>query len=323
MDQAFISALALVGVYAISTKVALPIYDFLARVRLHSQPKWAKLGAKKDGWALITGASTGMGREYALQLARKGLNVVIIADPPTATQLAEVKAQVLSESNNERKVIALSVDLLDASVYSNIFEEIKEICPNISVLVNNVGMCVLNRYDAASIELDTKMFTLNVVPMVRFTKHILPHMKAAKRGCIINMASLSGVIPTPFLAVYGATKSFVRKFNDSIREEVRKFNISVTVAMPFGVKTPLYDKIDQNTVGTERRDGLCVDPAPAVEHIIKKINSNREHYGHDLHDLIGAAMDFMPRQKASEEFRKALINSVPRPPGQTLSADDL
>eukprot|EP00743_Colponemidia_sp_Colp-15_P023420 GILK01032627.1.p1 GENE.GILK01032627.1~~GILK01032627.1.p1 ORF type:complete len:160 (+),score=10.79 GILK01032627.1:69-482(+) len=137
------------------------------------------------------------------------------------------------------------------------------------------------------------------------------------------MASLSGNIPTPFLAVYGATKAFVRKFNDSIREEVRKFNISVTVAMPFGVKTPLYDKIDQNTQGTERHDALCVDPAPAVEHIIRKINSNREHYGHDLHDLIGAAMAFMPKEKASEEFRKALISSVPRAPGQTLSAADL
>lgn len=317
--------LAALGVYAFLSRVALPIYDLLTRLRLHRKPNWKLLGATtSEGWALITGASTGMGREYALQLSKKGLNVIIISDPATEKELSEVETLITS-ANPPRKVIKIVADLLDETVYESIIvPAIRDVLPNVSVLINNVGMCVLNRYDRATIEVDYKMFTLNVVPMIRMTKIVLPHMKKAKRGAIVSMASLSGDIPTPFLAVYGATKAFVRAFNGSIREEVRKFpNISVTTPMPFGVKTPLYDKIDQNTVGEERRDQLCVEASVAVEAIIRKMFTNRDHYGPDLHDLIGCAMAFMSKERSSEEFRKALIDSVPRPPGFDPTKDEL
>ena len=306
----FTNALAAIGVYALVAHVGLPIYDLLTRLRLHASPNWARLGAKKDGWALITGASTGMGREYALQLARKGMNVIIIADPPTAKELEEVRAQIIAESKGARQVIDISCNLLDDEVYEGtIFPQIEAVAPNVSVLINNVGMCVLNRYDHASIDTDLKMSKLNVIPMIRMTKYILPHMKRAKRGAILSMSSLSGDIPTPFLAVYGATKSFVRSFNAAIREEVRKYGITVTVPMPFGVKTPLSDKIGEQA-NDKSRHPLTVDPDAAVAAIIRKLVTGRELYGHDLHEALGTLMSLMSKEKSSAEFRKALIRCV-------------
>ncbi|MCL4138810.1 UNVERIFIED_CONTAM: hypothetical protein GTU68_065217 [Idotea baltica] len=158
---------------------------------------------KKTGkWAVVTGSTDGIGKAYAFEMARQGLNVVLISRTPF--KLQNVSSEILSKYNVETKII--DVDFTKTDIYTRIEKEIAHL--DIGVLINNVGMNydVPEYFTDISADMISNLITCNMLSLTMMTKIVLPGMQERNRGLIINVSSLSSIIPAPFLAVYGATK---------------------------------------------------------------------------------------------------------------------
>ncbi|KAI0666631.1 3-ketoacyl-CoA reductase [Trametes maxima] len=198
-----------------------------------------KYGAGKGAWAVVTGASEGIGREFALQLAQKGFNVLVSAR--NASALATLVSEIESKSSGEKKVQAKAVTmdfskLDDAAQWNKLESELSGL--DIGVLVNNAGKSY--RYPEDYHATDSKdmedIININVTSVVRITKIILPGMVERKRGLIVNMGSFSGVsVASPMLATYAGSKSFLSSFSGSLAEEVRSKGIDVECANTYFV----------------------------------------------------------------------------------------
>jgi len=184
----------------------------------------------------VTGATDGIGKCYAKQLAAKGLNIVLVSRSPK--KLADTKYELESlEPSIEVKTIA--VDFTDGrSIYEEMGSQLSDL--DIGVLVNNVGMCLNFCQPFADIENEAAIDALiacNVVSVPRMIHLILPGMLRRKRGVIINLGSLSGAVATPLATLYGASKAFVNKFSDDLEYELRGSGVIVQTVVPAYVMT--------------------------------------------------------------------------------------
>eukprot|EP00731_Ephydatia_muelleri_P021413 Em0014g4a len=194
-------------------------------------------------WAVITGASEGIGKGYALELARQGLNVVIISR--SLEKLTAVETEI--KSKYKRDVIVLPIDFSEGKppkgtngIYSQIAERLASL--DVGVLVNNVGLS----HDHPELTLDIpednlrNVIELNCQAMVHMTHIVMKKMVQEKRrGLIINVSSASSLHPLPLLGVYAATKIFVNYFSESLRVEYGSKGITIQTVMPAFVATSM------------------------------------------------------------------------------------
>lgn len=186
-----------------------------------------KYGAGRGAWAVVTGASEGIGREFALQLAKKGFNILVTAR--NAAALDALVAEIESSSNVKAKAVAMDFSKLSEPSLWARFESALEPL-DIGVLINNVGKshtAPVYFAEVASQEVED-ILAINVNATTRVTKIVLPGMVNRKRGLILNMGSFSGTgIPSPMLATYAGTKSFLSAFTASLAEEVKAKGVDV------------------------------------------------------------------------------------------------
>jgi NAD(P)-dependent dehydrogenase (short-subunit alcohol dehydrogenase family) len=169
--------------------------------------------------ALVTGASSGIGRASAAALVKAGFTVV-------GTSRSAARATPLEG------VTFLDLDVAsDASVHALVGEVIER-CGRIDVLVNNAGVGAAAAAEESSIAQAREVFEVNVFGVIRMTNAVLPHMRAQGSGRIINVSSVLGLIPAPFMAVYAATKHAVEGFSESLDHEVREHGIRVLLVEP-------------------------------------------------------------------------------------------
>ncbi|KAH8103476.1 3-ketoacyl-CoA reductase [Cristinia sonorae] len=190
-----------------------------------------KYGAGKGAWAVVTGASEGIGREFALQLAQKGFNVLVSAR--NATALSNLVAEIESKSPQGKKVETKSLvmdfsKLNDAAAWSHFESEVKKL--DVGVLINNVGRSHSHPVDFADTPIDEmdNILNINVNATAHVTRIVVPHMIAKKRGLVISIGSFSGVsVVSPMLAVYSGTKSWLSTWSAALGEELKSKNIDV------------------------------------------------------------------------------------------------
>ncbi len=181
--------------------------------------------------ALVTGASSGIGRELARVTAREGHDLVIVAR--RAERLDELAVEL---SGRGAEVTPVAVDLADPAGVPTVMAAVKE--RPVDVLVNDAGVGGRGRFAVErDLETDLAMIALNVSALVQLTGLLLPGMVARGRGRILNVASIAGYLPGPRQAVYNATKAFVRSFSQALSEETRETGVSVTVLCPGPVRT--------------------------------------------------------------------------------------
>lgn len=199
---------------------------------------------KLGSWAVVTGASEGIGKGYALELARRGLNIVIMSR--SQEKLQKVADEI--QEKYKREVLIISVDFTQGQVvYPKLAEKLKDL--EIGVLVNNVGLS--HAYAQFLLEAPKQrlrdMIELNCQAMVQMTHMLLPAMVARRRGAIINISSTSSLYPVPLLGVYSATKIFVNYFSSALLQEYRSSGIIVQNVMPNFVSTAMT-KIRRNFI---------------------------------------------------------------------------
>lgn len=192
--------------------------------------------AKGSKTALVTGASTGIGRCYAERLAALGYNLVIVSR--TEPLLQELAAKL--EAENGIKVRVLAKDLATATAAKELFEWTKSEGYTIDVLINNAGMfsfCdVLNTPDERFVE----AITLHDITNTLLCKYFAADMATRGGGYILNMSSYSIWMPWPGLAVYSASKAYLKSFSVAFAKEVREKKVYVTAVCPAGIATDLY-----------------------------------------------------------------------------------
>ncbi|MCR9131366.1 MAG: SDR family oxidoreductase [bacterium] len=183
--------------------------------------------------ALITGASSGIGKELAIIHAEHGGDLVLIAR--RLEKLEQLKAQL--ENEHGISVHLIVKDLTKHEAPKEIVEELNENGIIVDYLINNAGFGGLGLFHERDWEDDQAMIQLNVMALTELTRRILPGMVDRNSGRILNVSSTAGIVPGPLQAVYYATKAFVNSFSNAIAEELHDTKITVTALLPGATET--------------------------------------------------------------------------------------
>ncbi len=177
--------------------------------------------------ALITGASSGMGRDMAKILSQKGYDLILVARDEK--KLEEVKKQLKTET----KIVVM--DISKEENCKKIYEENKDI----DILINNAGFGDCGHFEETSLDKDIKMIHTNIIAYHILTKLYLKEMIKKDSGKILNVASIAGFMPGPLMTTYYSTKNYVVRFSESIREELRrkKSKVQISILCPGPVDT--------------------------------------------------------------------------------------
>lgn len=183
--------------------------------------------------ALITGASSGIGKELARIHAVKGGDMVLVARREKA--LKELKLEFEKEYNIQ--VICIAADLTHDDAPKTVYDQIKNQNISIDILINNAGFGGHGKFHERELGKEKAMIQLNIKALTELTHLFLQDMVAREQGRILNVASTAGFLPGPLQAVYYATKAYVLSFSQAIAEELREQNVTVTALCPGPVAT--------------------------------------------------------------------------------------
>jgi hypothetical protein len=197
------------------------------------------------GTALITGASSGIGSEFARLFAEKKHNVILVAR--SGDKLAGLANGIKNKFNIESSVIVK--DLANPSSPKEIFNEISGKNIQIDFLINNAGFGGTGRFSETDLDYELNMMQVNMNALVVLTKLFLPAMVKRKSGKILNVASTAAFAPGPLMAIYYATKAFVLSFSEALASEIKSDGITVTALCPGPTKTGFQE---QASVGGTR-----------------------------------------------------------------------
>ncbi|MDO3411225.1 SDR family oxidoreductase [Saccharibacillus sp. CPCC 101409] len=210
----------------------------------------------KGQTALIMGASSGIGAAFAGELARKGMNLIVVARSGD-------KLQRLAEDLSARHGVQVDViiaDLSDEQTALGVYDEVKRRRLQVDLLVNNAGVASYGFFDKLSLKKQEDEIRLNVLTVVSLTHHFLQDMLERRRGAVINVASASGFQPTPFMAVYGATKAFMISWSEALWAETKDKGVSVVALCPGRTATNIQEVMGVGAVGP----GKDVSPEQVV-----------------------------------------------------------
>lgn len=184
--------------------------------------------------AVVTGASSGMGREFALQLDKENLDEIWIL----ARRLNRLKEL---EVNMKTPVRCLEIDLLDPKQVIDYVNMLKEVKPDVRYLVNASGLGIFGNYDEVSMSDEMHMIDLNIKTVVEMTKNTLPYMSAG--SMVIQLASSASFVPIPNQNVYSSSKAFVTNYSRALNYELKPRNITVTAVCPGWVRTEFFNHV--------------------------------------------------------------------------------
>lgn len=181
--------------------------------------------------ALVTGASAGLGAEFARHCAAGGYDVVLLAR--SASRLDELAADLVKTYGVEAH--PLPADLADPAAPPTIFARLSGI--PIEILINNAGFGVRGPYAETDWARDSGLMQVNMVALAHLTKLFLPEMIRRRNGRILNVASTAAFVPGPFMALYYASKAFVLSFSEALANEVQGTGVTVTALCPGATRT--------------------------------------------------------------------------------------
>jgi short-subunit dehydrogenase len=184
-------------------------------------------------YAIITGASGGLGSAFALQAARRGWNLILVDLPGTG--LADVGRRLARVFAVD--ALCVEMDISDADARRKLLERVRESRLDVGLLVNNAGTGCHAGFDGAPIHRLAAAVDVNVQGTMQMTWLFLPELKKQRRAAVINVASLAAFYPIPVMAVYAATKSFVLNFTLALRAELAGSGVKAIALCPAGMVT--------------------------------------------------------------------------------------
>lgn len=205
------------------------------------------------GHALITGATSGFGIEFAKLLAKDGYNLVLVARDKQ--RLMEITDDITQAFMVE--VLPIEKDLFSPHAAAEIYAELKAKDVQVEILINNAGQGQHGNFVEYDIERDVDMIQLNVTSLVSLSKMFLKDMVMRNHGRVLQVASLLGEFPTPMMAVYAATKAFVLSFSTSLQHELKDTQVTLTALLPGASDTDFFHKAEGEDTKTYRDQTLA------------------------------------------------------------------
>jgi short-subunit dehydrogenase len=206
--------------------------------------------------ALITGASAGIGHEFARQLASRARTLVLVAR--RKERLNELREE-LRNRNAQLNIHVRAVDLSDKSQIDELVLWFEQEKIDVDFLINNAGLGDVGDFATSDPARNEEMILVNVLALTSLTRKLLPPMISRKRGAILNVSSSAGFLPIPGFSIYAATKSYVTSFSEALRAELRGTGVSVTALCPGPVHTEFQERA--------QRPGGKPDYGPEFVHV--------------------------------------------------------
>ncbi|MFA9455722.1 SDR family NAD(P)-dependent oxidoreductase [Halalkalibacter sp. AB-rgal2] len=188
----------------------------------------------------ITGASSGLGKEIALQAAKQGDTVVLLAR--RIDKLLKIEKEIQNAGGNAH---SFQLDVGDLDNLEIAINSIMSKVGRIDVLINNAGFGVFEHLTDVELDVMKEMFHVNVLGLIAFTRYVVPYMIEQKGGHIINIASQAGKLATPKASIYAATKHAVLGFTNSLRMELSPNHIHVSAVNPGPIQTDFFTRADE------------------------------------------------------------------------------
>lgn len=201
-----------------------------------------------EGYALVTGATSGIGLEIALNFARDGINLILVAR--TENKLMEIKEKI--ESDYKVEVLILAKDLTREEAPDEIYEEVEKRGIRVDFLINNAGFGSFGRLKDTDYETEKDLVKLNVLSLLQMNKLFVPLMAARHYGYVMNVASLAAFMPGPVMANYYASKAYVLSLSEAMHEELKKDGVKVTALCPGPVRTNFQERAQLQKTDTAK-----------------------------------------------------------------------
>lgn len=250
-------------------------------------------------YALITGATSGIGYELARLFADDGYNLVIVA---RSAEELEAKAAEFRRLGVE--VISIAKDLFNRQEAFSLCEEVGSRGIQIDVLVNNAGQGVYGLFQDTDIERELRMVDLNIASTIILTKHFIKEMIARNSGRILNLASIASTVPGPWQSVYHGTKAFVLSFTEALRSEVIDTEITITALLPGVTDTKFFEKADmQSSKAVQDKDDMA-DPADVARDGYNALMAGKDKIVSGLKNKMQVAMsNILPDPVLAEQMK--------------------
>ncbi|KAK8747322.1 hypothetical protein OTU49_016747, partial [Cherax quadricarinatus] len=272
--------LVVVGLVYLGKVLLVIVWSLACGFRAHF---WSRLWDKRlvetyGKWAVVTGCTDGIGKEYAKELAKRGMNIVLISR--SLDKLQKVSDEIVQEYKVQTEIV--QKNFLDGRpIYEDIRKRLQD--KEIGILVNNVGMnsSTLMEFIHLSEKDIWSFINVNVASVPGMTNLVLPGMLSRRKGAIINIGSISGLYPVALAGMYTATKAFVDHFSQSLDWEYRDSGITVQTVLPSYVSTNMITVYD-----TFRKPGIFVPTASTfVSNAIHTLGYARRTTGYWAHGL--------------------------------------
>lgn len=252
--------------------------------------------------ALITGASTGLGAEFARQLAARGHDLVLVAR--SADRLDRVAADLRAAHGVAVDVIVQ--DLAERDAAAAVAARLH--ARPIDLLVNNAGFGTSGRFEDIPAGRYQEQLMVNLVALVGLTRAVIGGMLARGGGAVINVSSTAGLQPTPFFTTYGAGKTFVLNFSLALRSEYRDRGIRVLALCPGPVRTEFFD-----TAGERAAIGAKMDADVVVRAALRGLDRNRAYVVPGLGNALNAHLSPRRPRTLVTAIARIVARNVPEP----------
>lgn len=219
----------------------------------------------QGSWAVITGASDGLGKEFALQLARSGFNILLVSR--TASKLATLEDEIKAKNPSvQTKSVSMDYAQNNDADFENLKAAIDEL--DVAVLINNVGKSHSIPVPFALTPEDemNDIITINCTGTLRTTQLVVPGMAQRKRGLVLTMGSFGGLLPTPLLATYSGSKAFLQQWSTALGAELEQHGITVELVQAYLI-TSAMSKV-------RKTSATIPDPRAFVKSVLGKIGRN-------------------------------------------------
>ncbi|KAK4986113.1 hypothetical protein LTR66_007968 [Elasticomyces elasticus] len=252
-------AFAVIGILFISIKL-LSFVRVLLSLFVLPGISLSKFGGPET-WAIVTGASDGIGKEYSLQLASKGYNVFLVSR--TQSKLEALRSEIEKKYAVKTKVYAMDFTQNRDSDFAFLKKTIADL--DVAILINNVGLShdIPVPFASTSEKEMRDIITVNCMGTLRVTQLVAPQMVQRRKGLILTMASFGGILPTPLLATYSGSKAFLQQWSTALSSELAPHNVHVQLVQSYLV-TSAMSKI-------KRSSATIPNPEQFVRAALRKI----------------------------------------------------
>jgi short-subunit dehydrogenase len=252
------------------------------------------MGTKRSV-ALVTGASSGIGEAAALALVEAGFEVI-----GTSRNTAKVAPR--------DGVTFLDLDVTSDASVATLVQQVIDRFGRIDVLVNNAGIGSSGATEESSLAQHQRVFDINVFGVIRMTNAVLPYMRAQKSGRIINISSIFGFMPAPYMAAYSATKYAIEGYSESVDHEVRQYGVRVLLVEPGGTRT----RFDDNTTPPDSPLEVYAGQRHTTSQVVAEEVNNGDDPATVAAAIVAAATDRKPKLRYPAGPRARRLSTMRR-----------